>query len=218
MKDTNTPRDVSESPPPPPPKLGPAGRASIAGDLTAPETNAARIGESPPAGDVPLPTAAASTDAKSPPAREPTMTRDSDQPLSPERKEELRHLTPSAKIRETVNDVPESQKVDPVYGYKVDRFEADHIVPYNSVVAMKGFSQLDHTNQEAVVNYPANFMGLDRRTNASKGDKSWAEWPGHPTYGPVPAELRAQMIAREQTLRPELQGEIDKRLATQAGN
>lgn len=193
MKDTATPRDAA-GPPPPKPKLGAAGRASMDGSAAK---------EAKPI----------ASEAMTPRPRDFAKRPDIAEKVTPEQKEELRKLTPSAEIREKINDVPKSQKIDPVYGYKVDRLEADHIVPFNKVCDMKGFGRLGDQNQKAVLNDERNFMGLDRRTNASKSDKSWAEWSGHPELGPVPDKLRKQMVAREQVLEKELQAEIDRRLA-----
>lgn len=206
MKDTDTPRDVS-GPPSPAPKLGPTGRASMDGSRVPGVGDAKSAAVKPPTADM----KPATHDAAQP--RDAARPADAAEPLSPEQKEWLRQRTPNAAIKEHINDVPPAQKVDPVYGYKVDSLEADHIVPFNKVCEKPGFAQLSQKDQLAVSNYEPNFMGLSRATNASKGDRSWSEWQGHRDYGPPPAKFREEMIRRENKLNGEIQAEIDRRRA-----
>ncbi len=67
----------------------------------------------------------------------------------------LRKNTPNRTMRNAVN--PEGPKVDPVYGYDVERFEADHIVPMKEVTQMPGFARLTFKRQVEVLNLPENF-------------------------------------------------------------
>jgi hypothetical protein len=134
------------------------------------------------------------------PAKKMADTKRVKEGISPELYEELRKKTPSAEIQKKVNDVPFNKKVDPVYGHKVKTLEADHIVPMKKITEMQGFNQLSKDNQVKVLNDPENFMGLGRKSNASKGSKSWSEWQGHPDLGPVPPRLRSRMIRKEKTL------------------
>lgn len=142
--------------------------------------------------------------------KEPADTKKVPEGLSPEQYEKLRAKTPSAEIQAMVNEVPAAKKVDPVYGFKVKKFEADHIVSMKRITQMPGFSELPYENQVKVLNHPENFMGLAKRTNDSKGSKSWAEWPGHPKLGPVPPKLRSKMVQREKVLERDLQKQISK--------
>lgn len=97
----------------------------------------------------------------------------------------LRKKTPSNEIRKMVN--PDGPKVDPVYGYEVDKFEADHIVSMKETTDMDGFGRLTKEKQIEVLNLKDNFVGLGKSTNASKGAHSWADWKGHSGWyiGPV---------------------------------
>jgi hypothetical protein len=62
----------------------------------------------------------------------------------------LRKKTPSNDIRKMVN--PDGPKVDPVYGYKVDKFEADHIVSMKEITEMDGFNRLTREQQIEILN------------------------------------------------------------------
>lgn len=132
-------------------------------------------------------------------------------PVTREEYAELRARTPSREIRESVNE-GEGAKVDPVYKYRVERYEADHIVSLKEITEMPGFDKLTRQQQLEVVNLRENFVGLGKATNASKQDKTWAEWVGHSKLGPVPPEVRAWMLELEGRARGALRTAIDERL------
>ena len=140
-----------------------------------------------------------------------------DEPITPEHYETLRKATPSNSIRKRVNKV-RGEKVDPVYGYKVDTLEADHIVSMKNITEMEGFSRLSTENQLEVLNNPHNFMGLGKSTNASKQDKSWAEWQGHSELGSVPTGFQQNMITEEQRIKSLLENQIQSLLKQQKLN
>ncbi|HWW61352.1 MAG TPA: hypothetical protein VN181_08295, partial [Thermoanaerobaculia bacterium] len=121
----------------------------------------------------------------------------------------LRQKTPDRNARDSVN--PPGAKFDPIYGYPVVRYDADHIVPFGEVVQMPGFLELSFPKQVEVLNHPANFMGLGGRTNRSKQDHTWEEWPGHSKLGPVPANVRAEMVRRAAEVKESLQQAINVR-------
>ena len=101
--------------------------------------------------------------------------------VSKEEYKDLRKRTPNNRIRKSVNtDVP---KIDPVYGYEVEKLEADHIVSMKEITDMEGFDLLPREQQIEVLNMDVNFVGLGKPTNASKNAKDWSTWPGHPKYG-----------------------------------
>ncbi|HLP88950.1 MAG TPA: DUF4157 domain-containing protein [Nostocaceae cyanobacterium] len=137
-----------------------------------------------------------------------------DEPITPEHYEVLRRSTPNDSIRKMVNKV-RGDKVDPVYGYKVDNLEADHIVSMKTITEMEGFSRLSTDNQLKVLNNPENFMGLGKSSNASKQDKSWAEWEGHSELGSIPPEFKARMIGEEQRVQSLLESQIQTLLNQQ---
>jgi hypothetical protein len=134
-----------------------------------------------------------------------------DESITHEHYERLRANTPTDSIREMVN---KKEKVDPVYGYKVDKLEADHIVSMKTITEMKDFSRLSTENQLKVLNNPDNFMGLGKSSNASKQDKSWAEWEGL-RKEKVPEKLKAEMIEKEKGIGSLLENQIQTLLKTQ---
>jgi len=121
----------------------------------------------------------------------------------------LRRASPSPAIRKLVN--PPGRKKDPIYGTVEPKLEADHIVPLKKIVTMPGFSKLSYDDQKKVANLPANFLGLGKRSNASKGAKSWSEWKGHSKLGPVPSKVRQSMLLRQKAAEKALRAEIKKR-------
>jgi hypothetical protein len=131
-------------------------------------------------------------------------------PCSRAEYDKLRKKTPSQAIRDKINE-PDVKK-DPVYGFDVTKFEADHIVPMNEIVDMPGFDKLTEAQKIEVLNLEDNFMGLSKRSNASKQDKTWTEWQGHKELGPIPPEVRREMIRREGEARRALQRAINDRL------
>jgi hypothetical protein len=128
--------------------------------------------------------------------------------ISPQDYSALRRQTPTQNIRDIVNSGPEA-KVDPVYGYPVNRLEADHIVPMKVITQMPNFDMLSPAGQVDLLNNPENFMGLGKSTNTSKGALMWSEWPGHSRLGPVPPEFQQQMIDRQSALKAILQEQIN---------
>ncbi|WML45903.1 hypothetical protein [Neobacillus sp. PS3-40] len=122
----------------------------------------------------------------------------------------LRKKTPSNDIRKMVN--PDGPKVDPVYGYEVDKFEADHIVSMKEITEMDGFSRLTREQQIEILNLKDNFAGLGKSSNAFKGAHSWADWKGHSKMGEVPVNVRMEMLEKEKQAREALNVAIEERL------
>ncbi|KZD35025.1 hypothetical protein BW897_22535 [Bacillus cereus] len=136
--------------------------------------------------------------------------------VSKEEYKDLRKRTPNDRVRKNVNtDVP---KVDPVYGYEVEKLEADHVVSMKEITEMDGFDTLPREQQIEVLNMDENFVGLGKPTNASKGAKDWSTWPGHPRYGEVPENIRMEMLEREVTVRKALRKSIKERLQSIENN
>jgi len=109
--------------------------------------------------------------------------------------------------------------IDPLYGRRfgsdADALAVDHIVPLLDIVLMPGFARLSRRHQREVVNFTDNFMALHHRVNSSKKHNSFRTWRGlldNPLFGPIPKDVRQAMIAREDTLRVQLQAMIDARL------
>lgn len=122
----------------------------------------------------------------------------------------LRKVSPSQEIRDSVN--PEGRKFDPVYGYEVDRLEADHIVPLKEITEMPGFDELTFDQQVEIANLKENFMGLGKPTNASKGAKKMTEWKGHSKKGPIPDSVRDYLLERDGQAREAIGKAIAERL------
>ncbi|MGE7588050.1 hypothetical protein [Peribacillus sp. NPDC101480] len=122
----------------------------------------------------------------------------------------LRKKTPSNEIRKMVN--PDGPKVDPVYGYEVDKFEADHIVSMKEITEIEGFSRLTREQQIEILNLKDNFVGLGKSSNASKGAHSWADWKGHSKMGEVPVNVRMEMLEKEEQAREVLKVAKEERL------
>ncbi|MCG7315356.1 hypothetical protein MHL30_19900 [Priestia flexa] len=122
----------------------------------------------------------------------------------------LRKKTPSNDVRKMVN--PDGPKVDPVYGYEVDKFEADHIVSMKEITEMDGFGRLTREQQIEILNLKDNFVGLGKSSNASKGAHSWADWKGHSKMGEVPVNVRMEMLEKEKQARESLKIAIEERL------
>ncbi|WP_426165686.1 LysM peptidoglycan-binding domain-containing protein [Pseudoduganella sp. R-34] len=108
-------------------------------------------------------------------------------------------------------------KVDPVYGYPVTRFQADHIIAFDSIIRRPGLSELPPAQVLEVINLKENLMGLGASTNTSKQDKTWGEWPGHSRLGPVPDDVRSAMLAREAAASTAIDDAISSRLAAYRG-
>ncbi|PGM95072.1 WXG100 family type VII secretion target [Bacillus cereus] len=136
--------------------------------------------------------------------------------VSKEEYKDLRKRTPNDRIRKNVNtDVP---KVDPVYGYEVEKLEADHVISMKEITEMEGFDTLPREQQIEVLNMDENFVGLGKQTNASKGAKDWSTWPGHPRYGEVPENIRMEMLEHEVAAREALRKSIKERLQSIENN
>lgn len=127
----------------------------------------------------------------------------------------LRKVTPSQKSRDAVNrdNIRKDGKlIDPVYGYEVERYEADHIMPLKEITEQPGFDQLSFEDQRAVVDIPENIMGLGKATNASKGAKPISEWSGHSRLGPIPKEIKKLLLQKDKAARQAVTDAIEERL------
>ena len=122
----------------------------------------------------------------------------------------LRKVSPSKEIRDAVNK--DGKKVDPIYGYEVDRLEADHIMPLKEITEQPGFDKLSFQDQKDIANLQENFMGLGKSTNASKGSKSVSEWGGHSKFGPIPDEAKEQLLEQDKVARKAIADAISERL------
>ena len=100
----------------------------------------------------------------------------------------------------------------------MDRFEADHIVSLKKMTEFPDFHKLTREEKLEVANLRENFIGLGKRTNASKQDKNWTEWPGHKELGPVPDDVRSAMQQAENTARQALQVKIQEILSRPGRN
>ena len=130
--------------------------------------------------------------------------------ITKETYKDLRKKTPSPEIRKNVN--PDGPKFDPVYGYEVNKFEADHIVSMKNITEMDGFNQLTRKQQIEVLNLKENFTGLGKSTNSSKGSHGWTNWVGHSKLEEIPPEVRGKMLKLEENSVEALKKAIEERL------
>jgi len=80
----------------------------------------------------------------------------------------------------------------------------------DTITRMEGFDKLTKEQQLSVLNNPENFIPLSRSANASKGNKSFAEWTEHKKSGTaVDPDFREKMIPIENQLLVDLQQQID---------
>jgi Ni/Co efflux regulator RcnB len=140
-----------------------------------------------------------------------------DTKVSTEQQKKLRRSTPSEAARDSVNPQTRGKKrTCPALGDKYARLEADHIVPFKTIIALKDFELLSCNNQGKVINYLPNFIGLGKSANSSKGTKDYKTWVEHKKRGTkVAPAFRAKMMKREQELLPELEGYVQKLLGEQ---
>lgn len=122
----------------------------------------------------------------------------------------LRKASPSAEIKDAINSG--DKKIDPVYGYEVDKLEADHIMSLKEITEQPGFDKLSLSDQIEVANTPENFMGLGKRTNASKGAKPISEWEGHSKLGTISEEIKQYLLEKDEIARKAIRDAIEKRL------
>ncbi|MDA2620418.1 hypothetical protein PDQ07_21215 [Bacillus cereus] len=128
--------------------------------------------------------------------------------------DELRDGTPTAKLREKVNEGIKDKigTPDPALPgkYITDRFQADHIVSMKNIDEMEKFDKLIKEQQLKVLNNEENFLGLSEAANKSKGSKSYSDWTIYKKekieFDP---KFREEMIKKEKELEMNLQKQID---------
>ncbi|ATI60465.1 TPA: hypothetical protein ACGSMF_000115 [Bacillus cereus] len=134
--------------------------------------------------------------------------------ISKELYDELRDGTPTAKLREKVNEGIEDKigTPDPALPgkYITDRLQADHIVSMKNIANMEKFYKLTKEQQLKVLNNEENFLGLSEAANKSKGSKSYSDWTIYKKEKiEVDPKFREEMIKKEKKLEMKLQKQID---------
>ncbi|MGG0155295.1 hypothetical protein [Bacillus mycoides] len=134
--------------------------------------------------------------------------------ISKELYDELRDGTPTAKLREKVNEGIEDKigTPDPALPgkYITDRLQADHIVSMKNIAKMENFDRLTKEQQLKVLNNEENFLGLSEAANKSKGSKSYSDWTIYKKEKiEVDPKFREEMIKKEKELEMKLQKQID---------
>ncbi|HDR8030916.1 TPA: hypothetical protein QC317_001043 [Bacillus cereus] len=134
--------------------------------------------------------------------------------ISKELYDELRDGTPTAKLREKVNEGIEDKigTPDPALPgkYITDRLQADHIVLMKNIEKMENFDKLTKEQQLKVLNNEENFLGLSEAANKSKGSKSYSDWTIYKKEKiEVDPKFREEMIKKEKELEMKLQKQID---------
>ncbi|EJR37574.1 hypothetical protein [Bacillus cereus] len=134
--------------------------------------------------------------------------------ISKELYDELRDGTPTAKLREKVNEGIEDKigTPDPALPgkYITDRLQADHIVSMKNIANVEKFYKLTKEQQLKVLNNEENFLGLSEAANKSKGSKSYSDWTIYKKEKiEVDPKFREEMIKKEKKLEMKLQKQID---------
>ncbi|MEB8714097.1 hypothetical protein P4L01_27015 [Bacillus cereus] len=122
--------------------------------------------------------------------------------ISKELYDELRDGTPTAKLREKVNEGIEDKigTPDPALPgkYITDRLQADHIVSMKNIANVEKFYKLTKEQQLKVLNNEENFLGLSEAANKSKGSKSYSDWTIYKKEKiEVDPKFREEMIKKE---------------------
>ncbi|MCM3359013.1 hypothetical protein M3627_13405 [Psychrobacillus sp. MER TA 171] len=134
--------------------------------------------------------------------------------ISKELYDELRDGSPTAKLREKVNEGIEDKigMPDPALPGKhiTGRLQADHIVSMKNIAKMENFDKLTKEQQLKVLNNEENFLGLSEAANKSKGSKSYSDWTIYKKENiEVDPKFREEMIKKEKELEMKLQKQID---------
>jgi hypothetical protein len=122
--------------------------------------------------------------------------------------EKVRAATPSGKAAEAV--LKRAAGVDQVSGKPSGNLQVDHIVPVKEIVQMEGFDKLDFETQKQIVDMPDNLMSMEGSANASKGSRSWRDWPQWSDFY-KDAATKDKMIKIEDAVRAKIKAEIAKR-------
>ena len=91
--------------------------------------------------------------------------------------------------------------------------QADHIIPVGRTVLLKDFVLLNDERALNVLNHPDFLQPLNRATNSAKQERFVSEmtnWQEHMT-----AAQRAELIAKEEKMLPQLEELIQRQLREQ---
>lgn len=128
-------------------------------------------------------------------------------------KDYLRGQTPSAALQNWAQTQLPPSAIDPAFpAYTVDETaNADHIIPFATIIGLVGFDLLTAEQQITVLNLLDNFVALSPRANKSKGTKSFVNWTRHEKLNIlVDTNFRARMIKREAEAMKALTDKIQK--------
>ncbi|MEQ1675993.1 MAG: DUF4157 domain-containing protein [Chitinophagaceae bacterium] len=127
--------------------------------------------------------------------------------------ERLRGETPSPELRAWAQSLLPSTAPDPAFpSLTVDgTANADHIIPFATIVQMSDFNFLTIEQRLAVLNLQENFAAMSPRANTSKGTQSFAQWTRHKDLNiPVDSAFRRMMMRRETEARAALVKKINE--------
>jgi RHS repeat-associated protein len=114
--------------------------------------------------------------------------------------------SPNAAAQQSV----QGEYVNPLNNQSVvtdDTLAADHIYPQVAIKQLPGYDQLTSSQQSQVLNNPANFQGLPKTFNSSKGGQMPGQWT---TYKGQP--LDPGYIQRNQQLQTQLQQQLQQQI------
>lgn len=138
-------------------------------------------------------------------------------------KERLRKKSPGDTLRGKFKT--ESGGEDKVFGGQAPTgISPDHIVPFSEIIEMDGFSVLDEEQMVDVLNWEENLIAMDSDKNSTRGNKRWQDWQVD-AYSFFDASVShqdrldkiAEMIAKENDLRPKIQKMIHDRVNERLG-
>ena len=129
-------------------------------------------------------------------------------------KEEISHLLGGGSPNAAAKKYVQGQWVHPETNITIKTTQslaADHIISQKVIKAMPGFSRLSKVNQDLVLNFLANFQGLPKSFNSSKGGLLPALWKKYKGL-PLHLDYIKRNIALQKKLLPEIQALIDSLL------
>ena len=92
---------------------------------------------------------------------------------------------------------------------------ADHLIPVRRLYDIPGFSELDRQTQIRIADDPQNIIATTPMENASRGSRTFAEYPGLADGTPLDPGYRDMRIAQEAEVYPHLVEQVNEAWAQQ---
>ncbi|HEU4389792.1 MAG TPA: hypothetical protein VFV34_18445, partial [Blastocatellia bacterium] len=123
--------------------------------------------------------------------------------------DKVRAATPTAKAAEGA--LKRAAGKDQVSGQTASNLQVDHLNPVKEVTTYEGFDRLSWEQQKTACDLPGNLVVMEGGANASKGSRSWEEWPQWQDFYKDPA-VKARMLALEAAAHIEIKNYIAETL------